>query len=153
MSNPYQLALAAAKNELGTVQQEAKRLTLRVSQLEALVAQLDALISSSTPITPFFPEMVGDGVPALPANRLEAPQPLWKAIIAALNGKKGDFTVPDAIAALERTGRHIVSPNRVNIVRNTLIQNKAFSRIGSGHYRVIGHEEMPNEKEATEVTS
>lgn len=142
----YHLAIEQARQELAEAQLRLKSLTLRVSQLEAVVTQLEALTAPKTA----SPDASQLGIAALnsaPPLSLVAPsahqsdiQPLWKAIINALNGKKSDFTVPDALAALERTGRHINSPNRLNIVRNTLIQNKAFRRIKQGHYCVLGYE-------------
>jgi hypothetical protein len=89
-------------------------------------------------------------------ERSSTQPPLWKAIINALNGKKADFTVPEALAALERNGRRMLSPNRLNIIRNTLIQNKAFGRLSPGHYYVRGFEiDMKEGKseEAVEIAS
>jgi len=154
----YRLAIDQARTELAEAQQKLKALTLRVSQLESVVTQLEALtVTSSIPKLPTQFELPKPSVPAapasvtVPANTPEVQPPLWKAIINALNGKKSDFTVPDALAALERTGRRIASPNRLNIIRNSLIQNKAFGRLGTGHYYVVGYEAMgaaTNEKEA-----
>jgi hypothetical protein len=120
------------------------------------VTQLEALTAPKT--TPPNPSQLGivatDSTPlilsaAIPQSET---QPLWKAIINAMNGKKSDFTVPDALAALERTGRHINSPNRLNIVRNTLIQNKAFRRISPGHYCVVGYESLQTRSNEEEVS-
>jgi len=159
----YQLAIDQARTELAQAQQKLKALTLRVSQLESVVTQLEALtVAHVTPKTPLLfnastasiPNALA--VPIAPTNTSEVQPPLWKAIVNALNEKKSDFTVPDALAALERTGRSIGSPNRLNIIRNTLIHNKAFGRLGVGHYYVMGYEETntnTSEKEATDVTS
>jgi hypothetical protein len=151
----YRLALEQARSELAGTQQKLKSLTLRVSQLESVVAQLEAITGDTgTPLIPSLPfQPPQQAIATTPIAPILDKVPLWKAIINALNGKKGNFTVPEAIAALERTGRHIISENRVNIVRNTLIQNKAFARIASGHYCVVGYEDRTNEKEATEATS
>jgi hypothetical protein len=159
----YRLAIDQARTELAESQQKLKALTLRVSQLESVVTQLEALTAMGiipAPSSQF--ELPKPSVPLAPpatASPVKVPEvqpPLWKAVINALNGKKGDFTVPDALAALERTGRRIGSPNRLNIIRNTLIQNKAFGRLGTGHYYVVGYEETGapiNEKEAPKGTS
>jgi hypothetical protein len=156
----YRLALDQGREELAEAQKSLKVLTLRVSQLESIVAQLEAFTGGNTPTSdPFqleIPRLVSTPVQTSSAlQRTSVPPPLWKAIINALNGKKGNFTVPEAIAALERTGRHIFSENRTNIVRNTLIQNKAFGRLSPGHYYVMGYEEgiATNDKEDTEATS
>jgi hypothetical protein len=150
----YQLAIEQARKELSEAQAKLKSLNLRVSQLEAVVAQLEALTTPKSPspnpaqlgMVENAPSLAGLAKIVLPTTA--DTQPLWKAIINALNGKKSDFTVPDALHALERTGRYISSPNRLNIVRNTLIQNKAFRRISAGHYCVIGFENNANEEEA-----
>lgn len=151
----YRLALEAARSELAGTQQRLKSLTLRVSQLESVVAQLEAITGDTgTPPVPSLPfQAPQQTIATTPIAPIFDKVPLWKAIINALNGKKGNFTVPEAIAALERTGRHIISQNRVNIVRNTLIQNKAFARIEPGRYCVVGYEDKTSEKEATEATS
>lgn len=153
----YHLAIEQARKELAEAQLKLKSLTLRVSQLEAVVTQLEALTAPKTA----SPDPSQLGIVALTsALNLVAPtaqqidlQPLWKAIINALNGKKADFTVPDALAALERTGRRINSPNRLNIVRNTLIQNKAFRRISPGHYCVVGYEAFTSHSNDEEASS
>jgi hypothetical protein len=151
MVDPYKSALLQARQDLTAAAQEAKRLTLRVAQLEAVVAQLEALISSSPPSpVPLF-EAASISVPERKVNAVpkDTPAtPLWKAIVAALNGKKGDFTVPDALAALERNGRHVESPNRKNIVRNTLKQREdIFAKIGVGRFCVKGYEGQVHEEE------
>ncbi len=152
----YRLAIDQAKDELTDARERLKALTLRVSQLESVVTQLEALTAAASPargpmlfdaqvnnpktgpFSGYFPvgttivtgRIIDTDWPLkAPANTpVEPPPPLWKAIVNALNGKKSDFTVPEAIAALERTGRHVASPNRLNIVRNTLIHSKAFGR-------------------------
>jgi hypothetical protein len=151
MAEIYYKTLDEARFELHCATQEAKRLTLRISQLEALIAQLEALIGSSLPASAPLFEEPRPSLAVASQDRTAAQIPLWKAIIAALNGKKADFSVPEALAALERNGRHIESPNRKNIVRNTLIQrDDLFGRLGTGHYFVRGyegtviHEEMEN---------
>ena len=154
----YRLAIEQARKELTEAQQKLKVITLRVSQLESLVTQLEALtLANAEPASPslFSQDTVAPTVSAaakpVTVLQTEAQPSLWKAIINALNGKKGDFTVPEAIAALERTGRHIASPNRVNIVRNTVIQNqKAFGKLSTGHYFVRGYEkEVPSEEKTS----
>jgi hypothetical protein len=141
MQNPYKTALTQAREDLVAVSREAKRITLRLSQLEALVAQLEAIIASSEPSpVPLF-DSASVSVSASATAAPEPQVPLWKAIVAALNGQKSDFTVPDALKALERNGRIIESKNRLNILRNTLIQRSdIFGRLTTGHYCVRGFE-------------
>ena len=76
--------------------------------------------------------------------------PLWRAIIASLNGKKGDFTVPDALTALERAGRFINSPNKKSIIRNALKQKPdKFRRLPvAGHYAVRDNDHHAENEEA-----
>jgi len=143
--NAYQLALEQGRRELSTAQKELKTLQLRVSQLESIVTQLEAFTSvNSTEDSSQFSLL--DVSPITTSNMSSDQPPLWKAIINALNGNKGDFTVPQAVAALERTGRVIASTNRNNIVRNTIIHNKNFGRLGTGHYYVIGYENSRSEE-------
>jgi multidrug resistance efflux pump len=150
MPEPYTLALSKARAELEAANQEVKAANLRISQLEAVIAQLEALIASAKPVPmslSFFEERPEHG-DILPANKvLGPPVPLWKAIVSALNGKKADFTVPDACAALDRTGRFINSPNKKSIVRNALKQKpEMFVKLPEmGHYRVRGFEEKTEE--------
>jgi hypothetical protein len=146
----YRLAIEQARKELAEAQQKLKTFSLRVSQLESLVAQLEAITLNAQEALPppnLFELTARMPEPAAGIHSKPEPPPLWRAIINALNGKKSGFTVPEAIAALERTGRHIASPNRSNIVRNTVIHNKAFGRLGSGRYYVLGYLTTGNEKE------
>jgi hypothetical protein len=146
----FQLALAQGREELLKAQQTLKEMNLRVSQLESVVTQLEALTAgaatsdSSKPNAPTLFEtprtIIATGRVVAHAGRVGIQPPLWRAIINALNGKKANFTVPEALAALERNGRRMLSPNRLNIIRNTLIQNKAFGRLSPGHYYVKGFE-------------
>jgi hypothetical protein len=144
MPQSYSIALKDAREELDQAISQKKSLDLRVAQLEAVIAQLQALVDSSpAPASkPLFE----------PPARVQAtgsPTPLWKAIVDSLNGFKGNFTVPIAVKSLERTGRHIESKNRLNIVRNTLKQREDIfgrhepEKFGQGHYFVKGFE---NEK-------
>ena len=145
----YGLALDQARKELAAAQPTLKALMLRVSQLESFVAQAEALTggkpsvpsSSSPTLFEASKPPVANAPVAVPSDKTTTQPPLWKAIINALNGKKGDFTVPDALEALERTGRRIESQNRMNIIRNTIIQRKnEFGRLKTGHYFVRGFE-------------
>jgi len=146
MPKSFSLALEDAREELAYATHQAKNLNLRISQLEAVIAQLEALIASGAPApTPLF-DSVKEPVAATQPPALESSVPLWKAIVAALNGDKSDFTVPQALKALERTGRHISSPNRLNIIRNTIIHKEdVFARLGEGHYCVRGFENADKE--------
>jgi hypothetical protein len=151
----YRLALEQGEKELAEAQTQYRKLTLRVSQLEALVAQLRAFVSkggiTDAPLFGFAEAKVTTVTAPPPASQEESRPPLWKAIINALNGDKGDFTVPQALHALERTGRIIESQNRLNIIRNTLIQREnVFGRLGTGHYFVRGHESVQHEQNSGE---
>ena len=172
----FRLALEQGTKELETAKSQQRVLAFRISQLEAIVAQLSAFIAKNPTDIPAIPSMFGSSaklfdsaeqavaaispIQASIPQTVEAPEkvPLWKAIINALNGNKGDFSVPQAVKALERIGRIIESKNRLNIVRNTLIQrDDIFGRFGNGHYFVRGFETQsgPTEKEVspTEKTS
>jgi len=149
----YELALEQARKELTEAQTAQRHIALRVAQLEAVVTQLQALIAKGSAGTsaPLFDSSASAGespAPASPQRTEIAEWPLWKAIINALNGQKGDFTVPQALKALERNGRTVPSRNRLNIIRNTLIQrNDLFGRSATGHYFVRGFE-GPQREEA-----
>jgi multidrug resistance efflux pump len=157
----YRLALEQGEKELAEAQNLYRKLALRISQLEAIVTQLRAFVvkggSADTPLFDTSTPIVTAAATGANVNDAENRAPLWKAIINALNGQKGDFTVPNALKALERTGRIIESKNRLNIIRNTLIQrNDLFGKLGTGHYFVHGFEKKnseENEKEAIELTS
>lgn len=156
----YRLALDQGRKELAQAQQSLKALSLRVSQLESIIAQLEVFTGGNEPVPapslfeapesrlPPVQNLVQVEHPSVQQPSVQAP--LWKAIINALNGKKSDFTVPEAVAALERTGRRMLSPNRLNIVRNTVIQNKAFGRLSTGHYYVRGFEIDVQERKTEE---
>lgn len=146
----YELALQQARKELADGRDAQRRIAFRVSQLEAIVTQLQALIAkgNANSPSPLFDSTDVTDAPAMPVGQAEeaANWPLWKAIINALNGLKGDFTVPQALKALERNGRTIESRNRLNIIRNTLIQREdIFGRLGTGHYFVRGFEQKKEE--------
>lgn len=146
----FQLALEQGEKALADAQNQQKKLALEISQLEAIVTQLRAYLgrggNGSTPLFNAKEPIVAAVTPPTPTNQTENRPPLWKAIVNALNGKKGDFSVPEALHALERTGRIIESQNRLNIIRNTLIQREdIFGRLGTGHYFVRGFEAKPDE--------
>jgi hypothetical protein len=141
----YTLALIQARKELEEAKQQFKIYSLRVSQLESFVAQAEALTTAMLP--PASPSLFEEKKLSTQAALLVTPEdqggqiPLWRAIINSLNEKKSSFSVPDAIAALARTGRHIESENRLSIVRNALKQKPdKFKRIAVGVYCVIGFE-------------
>lgn len=148
--NAYQLALEQGRKELEEAQRQQRLLNLRVSQLEALVTQLQAFISKGETDAPLFDGQGPNNLAPAPEASRNQPGgdvPIWKAIINALNGMKSDFTVPDALKALRRTGRDIPSRNRLNIIRNTLIhKEEVFGRHGKGHYYVRGFENQDREQ-------
>jgi hypothetical protein len=154
-TNHYQSALNDARIEIESAKKEAEAINLRISQLEAFIANAAALIGNSRPRTAPLFEAVKVAVPALVEPKMESPGPLWKAIVTALNGKKGNFTIPEAVSALERNGRTIQSKNKVQIVRNTVIHKESiFGKLEVGHYYVKGYQEAPHQaEEATEVAS
>jgi hypothetical protein len=147
--NAYQLALDPARMELADAQRQQRSLNLRVSQLEALVSQLQSFLGQGTiHNTPLFEVATQDSVPTpvQPVSPNADPHPgdppIWKALMSALTDReKADFTAPQALEALTRTGRRIPSQNRLNIVRNILIgKENIFGRFGTGHYFVRGYE-------------
>jgi hypothetical protein len=164
--NAYQLALEQAKKELADAQSQQRQLSLRISQLEAIVTQLHAFIvkGNANAPSPLFEAVAAtttaqdtgaqpESIAAPVASSAGDLPPLWKAILTALNGDKADFTVPQAVRALERNGRIIHSHNRLNIVRNTLIQREDLfgkhdpALFGPGHYFVRGFEFKRSEDE------
>jgi hypothetical protein len=148
-TEPYTLALAKARTELEAANQEVRAANLRISQLESIIAQLEGLIASAKPVTAsLFSKEDHAHLDAQFPEPKGPPPPLWKAIIAGLNGKKADFTVPDACAALDRTGRFISSPNKKSIVRNALRQKPdTFIKLSEGHYGVRGFVSSEEETE------
>jgi hypothetical protein len=155
MANSYNLALADARDELVYAHADEKRISLRISQLEAVIAQLEAIIATSAPASAPLFDAVKEPVEATKPTTSESAQvPLWKAIVAAMNGSKADFTVPMAYNALRRTGRNIESPNRLNIIRNTLIhKDEVFGRLEHGHYFVRGFENATQQKNLEDLSN
>jgi hypothetical protein len=154
--NAYQLALDQARTELAEAQRQQRLLNMRVSQLEALVTQLNSFIGrGATQSAPLFEASMPTTVviPTLSAAPESEPQsaevPIWKALMSALTDReKADFTVPQALEALTRTGRVIASRNRLNIIRNIVIgKDHIFGRLETGHYFVRGYEKEDEEKE------
>jgi hypothetical protein len=138
-SNIYARALAEAKQELLTVHHQIDTLAKRMEQLEALIANLSPLLPPEKSPTLNFPEQ------KLPVTAaVLPPQPIWKSILQAINGKGESFSVKDALQALERIGRPIESPNKFQIARAVLKKKtENFKQIAPGTFAVIKR----NEKE------
>ena len=125
----YARALDEAKSELLVLSHQIDALAKRKSQVEAVIANLAPLLPQSIPLdraskTPQIPLNLGN-------------EPLWKSIRLSINGKGDSFTVKDALEALERIGRPVESPNRVQIVRSTLSKKTGkFKQIGPGRFAV-----------------
>jgi hypothetical protein len=138
----YARALAEAKQEHLTICLQVEAMLKRKEQLEAVIANLSPLLPEPKSGPTFdFPE----GETPLIAAALP-PQPIWKSIVQAINGKGDAFTVKDALQALERIGRPIESPNRFQIARAVLTKKtQNFKQIGPGLFALVDH----NEKEAS----
>lgn len=141
MLNEYHSALKKARTDLAEAKMQLDSLTMLIERLEAFIAHAEILAGPRT--APLF-ESAQVPVPA-PALPTEAAQgPIWKILVTALNGKKGRFTVPEAVAALDRIGRNIPSKNRATIVRNALKDKPTvFGKHGEGLYFVRGYENSP----------
>lgn len=140
----YSRALAEAKSELEAVVYEIGKLSKRQQQLEALIANLTPLLPQANPSLNFPPVKPTPPV----VSEAQQSQPIWKSIVQAINGKAAEFTVRDAIEGLERIGRGVESPNRVQIIRNALVRkDDVFVQIAPGKFAVKGQE-----KEAPEET-
>lgn len=138
----YARALAEAKQEHLSLCLQVEALMRRKEQLEAVIANL----------SPLLPEPKNDPTLNFPQGEIPgiatplAPQPIWKSIVQAINGKRDAFTVKDALQALERIGRTIESPNRFQIVRAVLTKKtQNFKQIGPGLFALVPH----SEKEAS----
>lgn len=144
MMNTYESALTDARKELGAAKLQQEAITLRIERLEAFIAHAAALIEPRS--APLF---AAANVPVpLPVVEDASDGPLWKVLIMALNGKKPRFTVPEAVAALDRIGRKINSKNRGTIVRNAIKDKPLlFGRHGAGFYFVRGYESLPVNEE------
>lgn len=153
----FELALEHGLKELDDARRRQRLINLRVEQLEAIVAQLRAFTTSDIGNVAAPPSLFDSSQQLRAATfpdqseKCDSSVPLWKAILNALNGSKSDFTVPEALRALERTGRTIASKNRLNIVRNTILQKEEiFGKLSAGHYYVRGFERAEHEREGSE---
>jgi hypothetical protein len=148
METAYESALREARSELAAAKAQRETLDLRIERLEAFIIHAAALASPRT--APLF-ESVSVPVPTPIAGGGVSDGPLWKVLIAALNGKKGRFTVPEAVAALDRIGRKINSKNRGTIVRNAIKDKPSlFGRYSEGQYFVRGYEVPPHSESSEE---
>ena len=149
MMNAYESAFNDAREELSRAKQQQEAIGLRIERLEAFIAHAAALIEPRT--APLF-AAASVSVPTPPAIEDSSRDPLWKVLITALNGKKGRFTIPEAVAALDRIGRVINSKNRGTIVRNAIKDKPAlFGRHEVGYYYVKGHETIRLEPLGEEI--
>jgi hypothetical protein len=141
----YEMALANAVAELQSMTVEFERLAKRKLQLEAFIANTQALIGEPKQ------KQLGLTVDAEQVHDSAATKdPLWKSISLAINGKGGGFTVKDAQIALDRIGRPVTSPNKNQIVRNALVKSDFFTQIGPGLFAI---KEVNELKEVPEGTS
>jgi hypothetical protein len=147
LSNPtiYEMALSNAKAELQALRVQFDTLAKRKEQLEAFIANTEPLVVVGSQIRVFTVKERE----AVAGEEIEKAAPLWKTIKFAINGKGNAFNVSDAIAALERIGKPVKSPNKIQIVRNALIKRPdTFRKLSPGNYAVI----RPPKEESTEPT-
>lgn len=123
--------------------QELRSIEVRKAQLEAFIANAAPLLSKSSD-TP-RPSIPAAKSPRKPSNRLPARDrhapgggdPLWKSILLSINGKHAEFSIREALQALDRMGRGIDSKSADQIVRSTLKRKtEYFEKIGTGRFRV-----------------
>jgi hypothetical protein len=136
----YIRALAAARAELATIRTEYERLGKRKSQLEAFIANGEPLIPEGPQLPQLtFPEPTIEGK-AMPP--LRGPMPRWKEIVLSINGKGDNFSVSDALHALERMGRPVKANNPFQIVRAELLRKTdKFRKLGPGRYALVKGDE------------
>lgn len=143
----YARALAEAKQEHLAICFQLDTMTKRKEQLEAVIANLSPLLPQEASPTLDFPKQEP---PVLRAAL--APQPIWKSILQAINGKGESFTVKDALQALERIGRPIESPNKFQIARAVLKKKtENFKQIAPGTFAVVrrNEKEVPSEEKTS----
>jgi hypothetical protein len=133
MASVYEMALSNAKGELHTIRKQFDELAQRKEKLENFIAITEALMGPSAQAQ--LPLPVPDRAPmAQESDRT----PLWKMIKFAINGDGNAFSVSDAIAALERIGKPVTSPNKMQIVRNAIMKRgDVFRKLSAGTYCVI----------------
>jgi hypothetical protein len=146
----YEMALSNAKAELQTLRTQFDTLAKRKEQLEAFIANTEPLVAAASQVRVFTVKRE-----IFAGGEVEKSMPLWKTIKLAINGNGSAFSVGDAIAALERIGKPVKSPNKIQIVRNALIKRTdTFIKLSPGTYAVI--DTIPQEvkeQEPTEVSS
>jgi hypothetical protein len=136
------LALGEARHELEGLRAEFERIAKRKAQLEAFIANAEPLVPVNVATLEFPKQELPPFV--LPAKEPNAP--IWKSITLAINGKGESFSVKDALAALERIGRPVESPNKFQIVRAVLKKKTDnFEQIAPGLFRM---KKADREKEA-----
>lgn len=139
MSNEYQSALKKARTDLADAKMQRDSLAMLIERLEAFIAHAEVLAGPRT--APLFENAHVPVPEPLPAPN-SAQEPIWKALVTGLNGKKGRFTVPEGLAALDRIGRKINSKNRATIVRNAIKDKPSvFGKYSEGVYYVRGYED------------
>src|ERR1700677_1908437 len=126
----YAMALSNAKAELQSLKSKFDEIAKRKLKLEAFIANAEPLVEG------------GERLLRLTSPQIEEEdegekKPLWELIKLAINGKGNAFSVADAIQALDRIGKPVMSPNKVQIVRNALIKRTdTFSKLSPGVYAV-----------------
>ena len=135
MATVYEMALSNAKSELQSIRKQFDTLAQRKEKLENFIAITESLMGPSAQAE--LPLPVLDRGPAV---REGEKVPLWKTIKFAINGEGNAFSVSDALAALERIGKPVTSPNKMQIVRNAIVKREdVFRKLSAGTYCVIDH--------------
>jgi hypothetical protein len=121
----YEQGVQFAKRELASLTVEFEKLAERKQRLEAYIAIAEPLITGKSSKT-------ANGAPS---SSLPPGIPIWKAIKLSINGKGSEFSVKDALEALERIGRPVTGKNNFQIVRKVLTdKTDEFDKIGIGKY-------------------
>jgi hypothetical protein len=81
--------------------------------------------------------------------------PLWQSAAYAMRGRQEPFTVGDVLNAMKHDGVEIISPNRVQIMRKTLLNKPTvFKKVEQrGKFMLQPEGIQENEKEAHEGAS
>lgn len=167
MSHPYQTAIDEATSELERTRAQ-KREAVRV--YEDLLQRYVDLENVLTRYIETTRELMGLNLagtlpliqlpPVFPARKVrsqvvDAPgdgAPLWQSAAYAMRGRQEPFTVGDVLSAMKHEGVEIASPNRVQIMRKTLLHKPTvFKKVEERGKFMLQPEE--NEKEAPEGTS
>jgi hypothetical protein len=142
----YSRALAEARNELENLRVDFEKIAKRKAQLEAFIANTEPLVPARDERKAAL-DFADLELPPFNLPTKEPRVPIWKSITLAINGKGESFSVRDALDALERIGRPVVSPNNFQIVRAVLKKKtENFEQIKPGLFRM---KKAGREKEAS----